>query len=408
MFTPPEAYSVSAITGIIQDLFDTDERMQDVTVTGEISNYKAASSGHLYFSLKDDKAQIRCAMWRTEAMRLRFSPRDGDQVIVHGRISVYAPNGQYQLYVDAMRPVGIGDLYQQFEELKARLAEEGLFDSSRKRPLPPLPRVIGVVTSPEAAAFQDVLNVLRRRYPLATVILSPTLVQGDQAPPQIVRALERLNQRSDVDVILICRGGGSIEDLWAFNDERVARAIAASRVPVICGVGHETDTTIADFAADVRAPTPSAAVEMLTPDIADLKVYTAAYRQALIDRMRRRVQDARAALERQTALLRRLSPVAEIGRLRQRLDEWNTRLITIERGRIRLLRERVASRAAALNASNPLAILDRGFALVSVAETGDRLTSALNPPPRGTRLHLQFKDGRLAAALDGTVPKDEP
>ena len=263
--------TVAELTTYIRELFESNEQLQDVWVEGEVSNFSKASSGHLYFTLKDSAAQIKCVMWRSSVERQTTIPQNGDAVLVHGAVSVYEVNGVYQLYADRIRPLGVGNLYQQFEELKARLTDEGLFDEARKRPIPDFPHQIGVVTSPEAAAFQDVQNVLRRRYPLVEVILSPCQVQGEAAPAQIVRAIERLNQYSQVDVILVCRGGGSIEDLWAFNDERVARAMVASRIPVVSGVGHETDFTIADFAADLRAPTPSAAAELMTPNIDDLR-----------------------------------------------------------------------------------------------------------------------------------------
>ncbi len=228
-----EPRSVGEITAIIKNRLESDTRLQDVWITGEISNFKQASSGHLYFSLKDSQAEIKCAMWRSSVVRMTSIPRNGDAVTAHGYVGVYEQQGAYQFYADMIRPVGVGDLYRQFEELKYKLELEGLFALERKRPLPAFPRKLGVVTSADAAAFQDVQNVLRRRYPLLEVILAPTLVQGLDAPVQIVKALGRLNTRQDIDVILVCRGGGSIEDLWAFNDERVARAIAGSRIPVI-------------------------------------------------------------------------------------------------------------------------------------------------------------------------------
>jgi len=247
----PAVYTISEVTSVIRQLLESAEPLQAVRVQGEVSNMKRYSSGHLkryssghwYFTLKDGGAQLKCVMWRSNADKQRYKPEDGDQVEARGNIGVYDAQGVYQLYAESLKPVGMGDLYRQFEELKARLDAEGLFDPARKRPLPAFPRQIGVVTSPQAAAFQDIQNVLRRRFPLAVIILSPTPVQGADAPSQIAAALERLNQYAQVDVILLIRGGGSIEDLWAFNDEGVARAVAASRIPVVTGVGHEIDFT---------------------------------------------------------------------------------------------------------------------------------------------------------------------
>ena len=267
----PKIWSVVDLTRYVRQTLETDYRLQDLWVKGEAFNVSRPSSGHLYFTLKDSEASLRCVMWRSEVADLTALPRDGEAIEVHGRISVYEAGGQYQLYADDIRPAGIGALFEEFIRLRDRLEKEGLFDPERKRPLPEWPKRIGVVTSPTGAALRDVLNVLRRRYPLLEVILAPTAVQGDEAPGGIVSALAALNTYSDPDVILLVRGGGSIEDLWAFNDEGVARAIAASEAPVVSGVGHETDVIIADYVADVRAPTPEttgasdAAIARATP-----------------------------------------------------------------------------------------------------------------------------------------------
>ncbi len=394
-----EAYSVTELTAYIRQVFETDPALQDVWVQGEISNMTRASSGHWYFTIKDGGAQLKCAMWRSSVERQSFVPQNGDEIAAHGRISVYDPRGEYQLYADRVRPVGLGDLYQQFEQLKHKLEAEGLFDQERKRPLPDFPRQIGVVTSPEAAAFQDIQNVLRRRFPLAQLILSPTLVQGADAPPQIVAALERLNTYTQVDVILLIRGGGSIEDLWAFNDERVARAVAASRIPVVTGVGHETDTTIVDFVSDLRAPTPSAAAEQITPNIEDLRL-TLRERDS---RMAGLIRDDLAARQADLTVAQRslghLSPLNRIRNLRQRVDDWNARLATRQAARLHLLRERLDSRTAALHAANPQSILARGYAIVSVSEDGHRLSGAAGVKP-GTGVTIQFHDGDLKARVE--------
>ncbi len=342
---------------------------------------------------------MKCVMWRSSAERQTFIPNDGDAIVAHGRVSVYDAQGVYQLYADSARPLGVGDLYGQFEALKARLQAEGLFDEERKRPIPAFPKVIGVVTSPEAAAFQDIQNVLGRRYPLAEIILSPCLVQGADAPPQIVRALERLNTRTQADVILLIRGGGSIEDLWAFNDERVARAVIASRIPVVSGVGHETDFTIADFVSDLRAPPPSAAAELATPSIADLRAGLG----NLDDTLRTRMDDLLFTLRSNLAMTARslghISPTSRIRNLRQRVDDWNTRLISRQRAIISLRRERLVTRIAALNAADPRSLLARGYAIVTRSEDGVRLGSVQGVKP-GTGLTIQFADGELKARVE--------
>lgn len=395
----PNSYTVSELTTSIRELLETQAFLQDLWVQGEVSNMKRASSGHWYFTLKDSTAQLKCVMWRSSAERQALQPQDGDAILVHGSVGVYEPQGVYQLYADAVRPVGMGDLYAQFEMLKAKLQAEGLFDPGRKRPIPPFPHQIGVVTSAEAAAFQDIQNVLRRRFPLAEVILSPTLVQGADAPPQIAAAIERLNRFTEVDVILLCRGGGSLEDLWAFNDERVARAVAASRIPIITGVGHETDFTIVDFVSDLRAPTPSAAAEIATPNCDDLRADVLRLSSGLTSLIEQRLSDSRAQLTAAQRTLRFVSPASRIRDLRQRVDERTARLDAAPLRRINLLKERLHSRLAALNSADPRAILKRGYAIVSRSADGKRLTRAAGTTP-GTALTVQFHDGELKARVE--------
>ncbi len=261
----PDLWSVSELNRYVKQSLEMDYRLQDLRVAGEVSGFRAYPSGHWYFTLKDGGAQVSCVMWRGRAERQRFTPRDGDAVIAAGAVSLYEVRGQYQLDVALLVPTGEGVLFQEFMRLRARLEAEGLFAPERKRPIPAQPRRIAVVTSLATAALRDILNIIRRRYPLVEVIIAPTPVQGQDAPPQIVAALKVAAAQAP-DVIILARGGGALEDLWCFNDERVARAIVASPVPVVSGVGHETDFTIADFAADLRAPTPSAAAELVTPD----------------------------------------------------------------------------------------------------------------------------------------------
>lgn len=406
--TPPtsaeiRAYSVAGITLYIRDLLERDVGLRDVWVTGEISNAKQnAASGHWYFTLKDSEARIACVMWKSAAQRSFARPTDGALVRLRGKISVYAPQGNYQIVVEEIQAAGgIGDLYAQFERLKQILADEGLFDEQRKRPLPAFPTCIGIVTSQDAAALRDVLNVLGRRYPLAQVILSPTSVQGYEAPAQIVRALERLNEQHACELIIVCRGGGSIEDLWAFNDERVARAISASAIPIISGVGHETDFTIADFVADLRAPTPSAAAELATPDINELNALLLGYGAALERAFYSQVQNLSTELRNASALLERFSPRRPLQTERQRLDGASERLSYRYQQALLFRRERLSARSAALEAANPHAILARGYAIVSRASDGTLVTRA-EQVSLGESLHLRFADGTRTATLTAT------
>ncbi len=394
--TLAEPYTVSQLTGHIRRLIDQDPELRDVWLEGEVADFTRASSGHCYFTLRDADAQIRCVMWRNRADLQDSLPRDGDQVLSHGYISVYEVRGLYQLYVDQIRPAGAGALYEQFERLKARLESEGLFAPERKRPLPLFPLRIGVVTSRTAAALRDVLNVLSRRFPLAEVVLSPTLVQGEGAPPQIVAAIETLNQRADVDVIIVTRGGGSLEELWAFNDERVARAVAASRTPVVCGVGHETDFSLADFAADLRAPTPSAAAEMVVPDQTEIQNQVNERAVALTAALQRMLDAHRWRLVEQLRGLRLLSPVAQLVQARQRVDDLTERAARAIRHELSVRRQLVDGQQAQLAGVSPFATLERGYAVVRSQESGTVITSILQVAS-GHRLDVRVADGDFEA-----------
>ncbi|MBN1966014.1 MAG: exodeoxyribonuclease VII large subunit, partial [Anaerolineae bacterium] len=371
-----DTLTVHELTITIRDLLESDLRLQDVWVAGEISNFRRHTSGHLYFTLKDEQSELPCVMWRSQAAFLGFEPQHGGAVLAHGRIAVYEARGQYQLMCDTLQPAGVGDLHRQFELLKAKLDAEGLFDPERKRPIPAYPRQIGVVTSPTTAAFQDILNVIRRRYPLVEIILSPTPVQGKDAPPQIVAALERLNAHTQVDVILVARGGGSLEDLWCFNDEAVVRAVAGSRIPVVTGVGHEIDFTLVDFAADERAPTPSAAAELVTPDGPALRLELGAWSASLDDAIQAILAEQRGSLATSARLLARLSPQATIRNARQRVDDLLVRGDTRLWHGLTLRRDRLNAQARALEAANPAALLKRGYAIVTRTADGHRVTSA--------------------------------
>jgi exodeoxyribonuclease VII large subunit len=392
-------WSVSELTQHIKERLELDPKLQDVWLRGEISNLSRATSGHLYFTLKDAEAAIGCVMWRSDAARLAWQPEHGAAALARGRISVYAPRGNYQLYVEELHPAGLGDLHARFEQLRDRLKAEGLFDADRKRPLPPFPRVLGIVTSPQAAAFRDAQNVLRRRYPLVRVLLAPSLVQGDQAPPQIVAALQALDRRDEVDLILLVRGGGSLEELWAFNDERVARAIAACRHPVVSGVGHETDFTIADFVADLRAPTPSAAAELSVPDQAELRARIQGWEEQMEGSLNRQLGELRQAVDQQQRTLQRLSPQARVDTHRQQVDELTRRASRAVVHGLALQRAALAGLEARLGALSPQATLERGYAIVRQAETGAAV-QRVDAVRKGDPLSIRVQDGEFGAVVD--------
>ena len=391
------AWTVSELTAYIRELFAIDYRLQDLEVSGEISNFTRARSGHLYFTLKDAGAQIKCVMWRSAAERLFFQPEEGDAVVANGRISVYEAGGVYQLYVEHMQPAGRGNLAVAFEQLKQRLADEGSFEVAHKKPIPLTPRKIGIVTSADAAALRDILNVLNRRYPLVSVLIAPTLVQGADAPPQIARALQWLDGRSDIDTIIVARGGGSIEDLWAFNDERVARAIFAAQHPIITGVGHETDFTIADFVADQRAPTPSAAAELATPDIEEIRPLLQGYAAMLRADLDDLIRQKRWQVQTLARALTHLSPQARLDNTRQRLDVTSARLDRALTSQLVHVRNRLAVAEVGLTAVSPLATLSRGYAIVRHPD--GRLVRAAAEVAAGDGLTIQVADGQFTVEV---------
>ncbi|MBZ0319337.1 MAG: exodeoxyribonuclease VII large subunit [Anaerolineae bacterium] len=394
----PSHYTVSELATYIRLKFEMDRQLSGVWVEGEVSNLTRAASGHLYFTIKDANAQLKCVMWKGNVARLQHFPEHGDQVIVLGNVGIYEQRSEYQLVAQVIQMAGLGDLNQQLELLKAKLAAEGLFDEARKRPLPFFPRRIGVVTSPTTAAFQDVLKVLSRRFPVAEIILSPTMVQGEQAPLQIIAALDRINRREDIDVILLVRGGGSLEDLWCFNDEQVVRAVAASRWPIVTGVGHEIDFTLVDFASDRRAPTPSAAAEMITPEIESLRYSVEVLQERVQNAMQNHLDELRDDLGAYERSLRHLSPYVRIQNYRQRVDDLTMRLQRGMVGNLNSARQRLNIQDAALRANSPLAILSRGYAIVTRAGDGKRLTNAQDAAP-GVDILIQLDKGSLRAAV---------
>jgi exodeoxyribonuclease VII large subunit len=401
LFNPrlPASWSVTDLTRYLRELLESDELLQDVWVAGEVSNFSRPASGHLYFTLKDSSASLRCVMWRNAVVRQSFTPRDGDAIEVHGGISIYELNGQYQLYADLFRPAGEGALYQEFLRLKAMLEAEGLFAPERKRSIPIKPRRIGIVTSPTGAALQDILNTLRRRYPLVEVVLAPTPVQGDEAPAKIIAALRDVARIASPDVIILARGGGSIEDLWAFNDERVARAIAASPVPVITGVGHETDFTIADFVSDMRAPTPTAAAELATPNQADLRVDLSELNTRLNHLIEGYTGELRWAFKDLQNQLEKNSPMNQIQSASQRIDELDHRLGAVTNHILQLTRSQLTGLAQRMMSLNPKAVLERGYAIVT-DQSGSAIVR-VNQVSVGERLNVQVSDGDFGVHVDG-------
>jgi len=398
--SPTAVYTISQVTAYIKSIFAEDLLLGDVWLSGEVSGFTQASSGHCYFTLKDAGAVLKAVIWRTQAARL-ILPRNGDQVVAHGYISVYEQGGTYQLYVSHLEPAGVGRLWLEFERLKARLEAEGLFAEARKRPIPERPARLGVATSATAAALRDILRTLSHRYPLVDVILAPTPVQGDAAPAGIVAALAALNrwsaEREPLDAIIVARGGGSLEELWAFNDERVARAIAASAVPVISGVGHETDFTIADFAADLRAPTPTGAAAVATPAVRDLATRVAGLATAASGGMVARLTAAHMSMKHLDRRLAQLSPARRLAGDRQRVDDLSRRAGLAAGHRLASMRERLAGQQLHLSALDPARVLARGYAIVSKPDA--TVVSSTTQVAAGDAIAVRVADGSFDARV---------
>ncbi|MBI5934545.1 MAG: exodeoxyribonuclease VII large subunit [Chloroflexi bacterium] len=392
-------WTVTRLTAHLRQVIEADPALQDVWVRGELSNVSRPASGHLYFTLKDAGASLRGVMWKINATRLKLPLRDGMEVEAHGKIGIYEVGGQYQLYADVIRPVGEGALYAEFLRLKSMLEAEGLFDQSRKREIPQLPKRIGIVTSATGAALRDMLSALRRRLPLADVVLAASPVQGADAPPALVAGLLALN-RIQTDVILIARGGGSIEDLWAFNDERVVRAIAASDAPVISGVGHETDFTLTDFASDLRAPTPTAAAELATPvTLFDLASAMSDLGQRATMAMTSRLESGRIELSNIESRLRFYSPARRLQSERQRADEWSRRLVAAPAHRLALEAEKIAGLGKRLVALSPFEVLARGYAVVTRPADGSLIRS-VGQAKENEVIEVRVSDGQFGAIVN--------
>jgi len=436
-----DIYSVSQLNSEVRHLIE--KNFSSVWVQGEISNLARPASGHIYFSLKDPSAQIRCAMFRMSNRLLNFKPQDGMQVLVRANVSLYETRGDYQLIVDHMEESGYGLLQRKFEELKVKLAEQGLFDVEHKQEIPAFPSRIGVITSPSGAAIRDVLSVLKRRFPAIPILIYPIPVQGEEAPPKIVNMIKKANQRQDCDVIILTRGGGSLEDLWAFNDERVAHAIHDCKIPIVCGVGHEVDVTIADFVADVRAPTPSAAAELVSPNRDEWLLRVTRLKAQLLNEQIQRLTQAQQKL---TWLTKRIQhPQQRIQRIAQRLDELEQRLTHLLRlqqhtrsnrltnlihrlqqsspvqrlqklsyqrqaleqrmqiainNRLVARKYQLTTLSRALDAVNPLSTLGRGYAIVR--KTDGSIVRDANSLKIGEELSTQLQRGSVQSKVTGT------
>lgn len=384
--------SVSQLNRYIKMNFDADENLANIFISGEISNFtNHYRMGHLYFTLKDDSAAVRAVMFNSSAKRLKFMPEDGMKVIARGRVSVYEASGQYQLYVDDMQPDGVGALNLAYEQLKEKLQKEGLFSEHHKKPLPPYPEKVGVITSPTGAAVRDIINVLGRRFPYAEIVFCPVLVQGEGAHLQLTDAVNLFNSERAADVIIIGRGGGSIEDLWEFNDEGLARAVYNSDIPVISAVGHETDFTICDFVADMRAPTPSAAAELAVPDANELQYALSALKNRMFLNVSSGIADRRSRLEYLTSKGALKSPDEMLSNRSQRLDTAFSKMLSSYENRIGGKKVEFISAATALSKLDPMSVLMRGFAFVS-DKNGKNVYSS-QALAKGDKINVRFHDG---------------
>lgn len=394
-----KVYDVSELNAYIKELLDSDALLGGVYVRGELSNYKIYSSGHHYFTIKDKDAAIRCVMFKREASSIKFRPEDGMMVVAFGRVTVYPRDGQYQLYCSAMTPLGVGDLYYAFEQLKSKLSAEGLFDRAHKKPLPRFPARIALITSGSGAAVHDMIRILGKRFPLSKVIVMPVRVQGVEAPPEIVGAIRYANAHRVADLIITGRGGGSIEDLWAFNDERVARAVFESDIPVISAVGHEPDVTICDYAADVRAATPSNGAELAVPDSTELSAAIMSDAVRIRKAMHRITERQSSRLERAKTALPFRDPLSVIRDRRLALDSMTASAVSSGREMINGKRTAFLSLAASLDALSPLKVLTRGYGVVT--DENGRAVRRASETEVGDKLHIRLSEGSLDCEVIG-------
>ena len=389
-----DVFSVSDLNNYIKNIFETNRTLASLTVRGEISNFTNHRSGHLYFSLKDADGQVRAVMFRSRAASLKFMPESGMKVIVHGSVTVFPRDGSYQIYVSSMQPDGIGALYLAYEQMKARLAEEGLFDEDHKLPIPNIPSRIGVITSPTGAAVRDIINVTGRRFPQAEVYIYPALVQGAAAEESLIKALDYLDRSELCDVIIIGRGGGSIEDLWAFNSEKLARRIYAATTPIISAVGHETDFTICDFVADMRAPTPSAAAEIAVPDIRDLMMRLVSYEERLSLSLERKVVRSKERLDYLTDKTYKFTVSNLVSARRDQVNRLGEKAALLVNSYIERSRSRLKACVGKADALSPLSILSRGY---SIAENKRSVIHSISDVQKGDEVEIVLTDGRISA-----------
>ena len=392
-----QVLSITQLNEYIRGKLDADPLLTGVAVKGEISNYKLYPSGHHYFTLKDESSALKCVMFKGHAAKLRFRPENGMQIIAMGKVSVYPRDGAYQLYCTAMAMDGVGDLYAAFEQLKAKLAAQGLFDPAHKKPLPRCPGTIGIITSSAGAAVHDMLRILRKRYPLTNVRLFPVRVQGVEAPGEIAAAIRYANYYRLADLLIVGRGGGSIEDLWAFNDERVAHAIYESQIPIISAVGHEPDVTISDFVADLRAATPSNAAELAVPDQDALRQTLDGMSAAMATAMNRQIKAARQHLEVLSASPALRSPTGYLDQKRKNLELLKNRLIAAENQHVARNNQKFIALTAKLDAMSPLKVLSRGYAMARTE--GGEILRSVKQTQAGEHLTVSLSDGKLTAQV---------
>jgi exodeoxyribonuclease VII large subunit len=395
----PTVFSVTELNNYVKRILETDENLKNVFVTGEISNFKNHYSGHMYMTIKDEGGAIKSVMFSSYASRLKFVPENGMKVIILGSVSLYNKDGSYQLYITDMQPDGVGALNLAFEQLKEKLGKEGLFNTEFKKPIPKFPKKIGVMTAPDGAAVRDIFSVLKRRYPVAEIVFCPVAVQGASAAPEITKAIKLFNEQNAADVLIVGRGGGSLEDLWAFNEEIVARAIFESKIPVISAVGHETDFTIADFVADLRAPTPSAAAELAVPDVFELKSDLMGLRQHLSVLMRNIIETEKEKIGNYEKQVTILSPVNKIQNSRQELSNLYEKVVNSMTFKMNDEKAKIALLSSKLNALSPLNVLSRGYA---IAYNDNKPIKSVSDVKKGDNIKIQVTDGEFFAEVKGS------
>lgn len=395
----PTVFSVTELNNYVKRILDNDENLKNVFVTGEISNFKNHYSGHMYMTIKDEGGAIKAVMFSSYASRLKFVPENGMKVIIFGSVSLYNKDGSYQLYITDMQPDGVGALNLAYEQLKEKLQNEGLFSTEHKKPIPQFPEKIGVMTAPDGAAVRDIFSVLKRRYPVAEIVFCPVAVQGASAAPEIAKAIKLFNEQNAADVLIVGRGGGSLEDLWAFNEEIVARAIFQSQIPVISAVGHETDFTIADFVADLRAPTPSAAAELAVPDIFELKSDLLGLKQHLSVLMRNLVESEKEKVENIQKQVTILSPANKIKNSRQELSNLYEKAVNLVTLKVNDEKTKISLLSSKLNALSPLNVLSRGY---SISYNNDLPIKSVNDVKSGDNIKIRVTDGEFFAEVKGS------